>query len=46
LDLPASPEQLLADGRELIHSLRRWEEMNEREIRAVFAAARRSGAGA
>ena len=40
LDLPATPTQLLADRRELIHSVRKWEGMSEQEIRAVFGAAR------
>ena len=39
--LPASPQDLLAAGRELVHSVRTWEAMDETAIRAVFAAARR-----
>lgn len=39
--LPASPDELIASGRELIHSVRSWEDMDEEEIRRTFATARR-----
>jgi hypothetical protein len=41
--LPASPEELIAEGKCLIHSVRSWGEMSEEEIRARFASARRKG---
>jgi hypothetical protein len=43
--LPDSPERLLASGKAIVHSVRSWQEMNEREVRGVFAAARRERAG-
>lgn len=38
--LPASPGELLARHKLVAHSVRRWEGLGEREIRAYFAAAR------
>lgn len=38
--LPASPEDLLAAGKLVTHSVRFWNEMREAEIRAYFAARR------
>jgi hypothetical protein len=39
--LPAHPDVLLAKGKALIHSTKSYEDLNERQIRAIFAAARR-----
>ena len=39
--LPAHPDVLLAKGKALIHSTKRYEDLDERQIRAIFAAARR-----
>jgi len=39
--LPAHPDMLLAKGKALIHSTKRYEDLDERQIRAIFAAARR-----
>jgi hypothetical protein len=38
--LPASPEELIGEGKCLIHSVRSWGEMGEAEIRERFASAR------
>ncbi|HYE55800.1 MAG TPA: hypothetical protein VD996_13200 [Chitinophagaceae bacterium] len=38
--LPASPEELSARGKKIIHSTRFWENMNEQSIRAYFKAKR------
>ena len=35
--LPASPEQLLAKKKKIIHSTRAWENLNEYDIRGYFA---------
>lgn len=35
--LPASPEELYARGKKIIHSTRYWQQMNETEIRAWFS---------
>ena len=42
--LPAHPEDLLAQGSAIVHSVRFWEDMDEDEVRAVFARARRARA--
>jgi len=39
-ELPASPHELLEQGIELIHSTRRWRDLDEGEIRAQFEEAR------
>lgn len=36
LDLPASPLELLQGGKKIIHSVRRWKEMDEETIRDFF----------
>ncbi|HEY0058617.1 MAG TPA: hypothetical protein VGB56_05745 [Flavisolibacter sp.] len=36
LDLPASPLELLKGGKKIIHSVRRWKEMDEEAIRNFF----------
>lgn len=36
LDLPASPAELLQRGKKIIHSVRRWKEMDEETIRNFF----------
>lgn len=38
--LPASPEELLARRKLVVHSVRRWQQQDEREVRAYFALAR------
>jgi hypothetical protein len=38
--LPASPVELLADGKLITHSVRSWDKLTEPEIRTIFAAAR------
>lgn len=38
--LPAHPEELLRDGKLVTHSVRSWADLDERSVRAVFAAAR------
>ncbi len=38
--LPASPEQLLAAGKKIVHSTRFWEGLDEQEIRRQFREAR------
>jgi glycosyltransferase involved in cell wall biosynthesis len=38
--LPAHPAGLLADGKLITHSVRSWRELDERQIRDIFAAAR------
>jgi hypothetical protein len=38
--LPMAPEELLARGKLVTHSVRRWQDRGEEEIRAVFRAAR------
>ncbi len=38
--LPDSPEQLVADRRELVHSVRQWNNLGEAEIRDAFRALR------
>ena len=40
--LPAHPADLLAQGKLVTHSVRSWNGLTEREIRAIFAAARAS----
>ena len=35
--LPASPKQLLAKKKKIIHSTRSWENMNEHDIRGYFS---------
>lgn len=39
--LPAHPADLLAAGKLITHSVRSWRELEERQIRDIFAAARR-----
>jgi len=39
--LPASPQQLLDEGRKIIHSTRYWESMKEEDIRAWFKEIRK-----
>ena len=39
--LPDSPPQLVASGRELVHSVRHWENLDEAAVRAQFRALRR-----
>ena len=39
--LPDSPERLLESGKAIVHSDRYWQAIEEREVRAVFAKARR-----
>jgi hypothetical protein len=41
--LPASPEQLVAAGKEIVHSTKSFGGRDEAEIRAVFLKARRAG---
>ncbi|MEO3784327.1 hypothetical protein ABGB12_13410 [Actinocorallia sp. B10E7] len=41
--LPCAPEQLLQEGRLVTHSVRFWQETQEREIRRFFAAHRGEG---
>lgn len=36
LDLPASPQELLRDGKKIIHSVRRWKDMDEEAVRNFF----------
>ena len=38
--LPADPAELLASGKLVTHSVRSWDDLTERQIREVFAAAR------
>ena len=38
--LPAHPDVLLAKGKALIHSTKRYEDLDEGQVRAIFAAAR------
>jgi hypothetical protein len=38
--LPAHPDQLLATGKLVTHSVRFWQDLGEREIRSIFAQAR------
>jgi glycosyltransferase involved in cell wall biosynthesis len=38
--LPAHPAELLADGKLITHSVRSWHDLNERQIRSIFAEAR------
>lgn len=38
--LPVSPEQLVKDGKKIIHSTRQWENLNEEQIRAYFKTRR------
>jgi hypothetical protein len=40
--LPAHPDELLAKGKLITHSVRSWESLAERQIRDIFAAARTS----
>jgi hypothetical protein len=39
-DLPAAPEQLLLDGKKIIHSTRNWNDWNEQKIRNFYKANR------
>jgi hypothetical protein len=39
--LPDSPDRLLASGKAIVHSVRYWHDMDEGEVRAAFADARR-----
>lgn len=41
IGLPAHPEEVLSWGSAIVHSVRSWEGMNERQCRAVFAEARK-----
>ncbi|HEY0058616.1 MAG TPA: hypothetical protein VGB56_05740 [Flavisolibacter sp.] len=41
-ELPASPEQLYAEHKKVIHSTRKWEEMDEEQIRNFFKEKRQS----
>jgi hypothetical protein len=41
--LPASPAELMAKRKSIIHSTKRFETMDERAIRRAFRAARRAG---
>ena len=43
--LPAHPDVLLAKGKALIHSTKRYEDLNEQQIRAIFATARHAQVG-
>jgi hypothetical protein len=38
--LPAHPEELLAAGKLVTHSVRYWQDLREQEIRSIFARAR------
>jgi hypothetical protein len=40
IGLPAAPEELLAAGKLITHSVRSWQDMEEAEIREYFAARR------
>jgi hypothetical protein len=44
--LPASPEQLWEEGRKVIHSTRKWEALNETEVRDYFRGKRMENATA
>ncbi len=44
--LPAHPRDLLAQGTAIVHSVRFWQDMDEDEVRAEFARARRAKAAA
>ncbi len=44
--LPASPPDLLAQGKKVVHSTRRWQDMDEDAVRAFFQARRREYAPA
>lgn len=41
--LPASPDDLLSDGKLITHSVRSWNDLGERQIREIFVRARRQG---
>ena len=41
LGLPDSPERLVDSGKAIVHSVRYWQDMDERAVRAAFADARR-----
>ncbi len=43
--LPAHPADLLTAGKVVIHSVRSWQDLSERQIRDIFAEARKSGLG-
>jgi hypothetical protein len=45
IGLPASPEELIAKRKALIHSARSWNDLDEAAIREVFARRRRTTAG-
>jgi hypothetical protein len=40
IGLPAHPDDLLARGKLVTHSVRSWQDLNQAQIRAIFAAAR------
>lgn len=40
-ELPDSPENLVANGKRIIHSTRRWKQMNEDHIRQYFREQRK-----
>jgi hypothetical protein len=44
--LPASPQQLWNEGRKIIHSTRKWQNMNEEQIREYFRSKRTANATA
>jgi hypothetical protein len=41
IGLPAHPDELLARGKLVTHSVRSWQDLDQAQIRAIFAAARR-----
>ena len=43
--LPAHPDDLLAAGKLITHSVRFWQDLDERCIRSIFAQARNGGRG-
>ncbi len=38
--LPAAPEELLAKGKKVVHSVRYWRELKEADVRAIFRSHR------
>jgi hypothetical protein len=43
IGLPAHPDDLLARGKLITHSVRSWQDLDQAQVRAIFAAARRHG---
>jgi hypothetical protein len=44
--LPASPQQLWEEGRKVIHSTRKWQNLNETDVRNYFRSKRKETAAA